>query len=917
MVLSRNFAWGEANCNERRAKIKSNCRAPAKDANPPTMKLLINLFPLLPGLLLISWIPSALQAGPPRFEAGLLSALSARSIGPANMGGRIVALAPVESDPKILYVATASGGLWKTVNNGTTWTPLFDHERAVSLGAVAVSASNPEIVWVGTGEANARNSVSWGDGVYQSVDGGETWRHRGLKGTAHIARIVIHPTNPEIVYVAALGRFWGPNPERGVYKTENGGRSWRLVAFLNEDTGFTDLVMDPADPNTLYAAAYQVRRDAFSGGNPQVQFGPHAGLFKTTDGGATWFKMRLGLQNRNLGRCGLALDSRDPHLLYAVIQTDQTDSRTSAGQAARTNSNKETGGVFYSTDRGENWTKVNDLCPRPFYYGQIRIDPYDPKRIYVLGPELHVSTDGGVTFRPDGASSIHADHHALWIDPRDRSHLILGGDGGLSFSYDSGTTWEHVQNLPIGQFYAIAVDRRKPYWVYGGLQDNGSWVGPSATHNHEGITTADWSRVLGMDGFYCQVEPTNPDTVYAEGQYGILQRLSLRTGTSVSIRPIPPAGARPYRFNWSAPLLLSPHSSQTLYFGGNHLFRSTDRGDHWEVISPDLTLGRPGPSPDMGHTLTTVAESPVRPGVLFVGSDDGRVHVSRDAGRHWTDVINRQPGVSATPCITRLECSHFASGTAYLSLDRHRQEDHRPYLLRTTDYGATWHSLAGDLPSEGPVHVIREDARNPDLLFVGTEFGLFVSLDAGQHWLPLMNGLPTVAIHDLVIHPRDRDLVIATHGRSLYIVDISPLEECKESVLSQPAHLFEIKPATLFLSHGSHGKQGEKSYAASNPPYGAVIYYYLREVQKQPVRLAILDSRGSTIADFTGTAESGLHRLVWGLRQGGVQGALVAPGEYIVRFTVLGKSWQKKFRVESEFPAEPERRAAQGQQQQP
>jgi photosystem II stability/assembly factor-like uncharacterized protein len=844
-------------------------------------------------------------------ETRLLDSLIARPIGPARMGGRIVDIAVIENRPKQMYVASASGGLWKTVNNGTTWTAVFDEQNTSSLGCVAVSGVNPDVVWVGTGEANPRNSVSWGDGVYQSTDGGKTWQHRGLSESAHIGRIVIHPNNPDLVYVAALGRLWGPNKERGLYKTLDGGQSWRQVKFIDENTGFIDLVMDLENPATLYAAAYEVRRDAFAGPNPKVQVGPGAGLYKSTDGGETWFRMTKGLPDRPLGRCGLAVSRTDSRIVYAVVQTDKTDTRALSGQEARRGGKTETGGVFRSTDKGETWTKLNDLCPRPFYYGKIRIDPSDDQRVYVLGISLHTSADGGRIFRSNGAPGVHPDHHALWIDPRDPSHLILGGDGGLSFSYDRGKTWELVHNLPIGQFYAVAVDWRKPYHVYGGLQDNGTWGGPSATYYADGIHADDWQLVLGGDGFSCQVDPRDPETVYAQGQYGGLQRVNVRTGVSSSIRPRPASEAPDYRFNWNAPLLLSPHNSTLLYYGGNYLFRSIDRGDHWDVISPDLSKGRPGSNASTGHTITTIAESPLQSGLLYVGTDDGRGHVRRGPGDAWTDVSDNIPDVPSGRWITRIECSHFAPGAAYLTIDRHRQDDRKPYVFRTSDYGATWEALgaspraAHKLP-EGPVYVVREDPRNQKLLFVGTEVGLFVSLDAGAGWYRLKNGLPSVAVHDLVIHPRDRDLVVATHGRSLFVMDIGPLEEMTPEVLSASAYLFDIKPAVLFHYGRSRGYQGAKLYTAPNPPYGATIHYYLKTAAREPVQITITDPPGHIIAKLKGTQEAGLHRVHWRLDHGerddepGPYGPLVAPGDYVVKLRVGRQVLAKTVRVEAD-----------------
>jgi photosystem II stability/assembly factor-like uncharacterized protein len=861
-------------------------------------------------------------AGPQHFDPRILDVLVARPLGPANVGGRIVDLAVVEKHPATLYVASASGGLWKTVNNGGTWTPLFDHEATVALGAVAVAPSNPDVVWVGTGEANARNSVSWGDGVYKSTDGGKTWKNMGLRDSAHVGRIVIHPHNPDVVYVAALGHVWAPNKERGLYRTSDGGRTWQQLNFLGEDTGFIDVLLDPADPETVYAAGYHVRRGPFSGPNPVEMCAPEAGLFKSGDGGRTWVRLAAGLPARPLGRCGLTVCRKDPHVLYAVVQTDRTvlNRETEWGQPAHAPGSVETGGVFRSEDRGESWTKVNDLCPRPFYFSQIRVDPADDKRLYVLGVNLHVSSDGGRTFRADGAEGIHADHHALWIDPNDSQHLVLGNDGGLYFSYDRGVTWEHVKNLPLAQFYAVAADLRRPYHVYGGLQDNGSWGGPGSNHNPDGITLADWTRVLGADGFYCQVDPADPDTVYAEAQYGGLTRVNVRTGEARAVVPKPPEGGAAYRFNWSAPLLLSPHNPRTLYFGGNHLFRSIGRGDTWQEVSPDLTRGTPGAGADYGHTITAVAESPLHVGLLYVGTDDGRVHVSRNGGAAWTDLSDRVPGLSpdrrtglptrpdgsgepSYGCVTRLECSHFAEGTAYLAVDRHRQDDRAPYLFRTTDYGTTWKALAGNLPSGGPVLVVREDLRNRNLLFAGTEFGLFASFNGGTSWHPLRAGLPTVAVHDLLIHPRDRDLVIATHGRGLYVLDIAPLEELTAAVLEEDAHLFDVKPAGLFQYHGSHGLTGARTYAAPNPPFGAVLTYYLREKAAPAPRLTVTDSVGNPVAVLRASDQPGLHRVVWDLRAtaaAGRTGAVVAPGDYAARLQIGDQTWSKKVHVEAE-----------------
>ncbi len=840
----------------------------------------------------------------------LVRNLSARPIGPATMGGRVVDVAVVESRPATFYVATASGGLWKTVNNGTTWKPVFEDQPTISIGDVAVAPSDPNIVWVGTGEANARNSVSWGDGVYKSIDGGQSWTHMGLRDSHHIGRVVIHPKDPNVVYVAALGHFWGPNRDRGLLKTTDGGKTWTNTKYLSDDCGFVDMAMDPDDPDTLYAAAYQVRRDGFSAGNPALQFGEHAGIYKTSDGGDTWVRLTKGLPTRPMGRIGLDIYRRNSKVVYAVIQTDKTAGQTVGGQPAKADSDPETGGVFRSDDHGETWTKVNSLCPRPFYYGQIRIDPSDDQRIYVLGVPLHVSSDGGKTFRADGAPRIHVDHHALWINPRDSEHLILGCDGGINLSYDRGATWEFLNNLPIGQFYAIGVDMRKPYWVYGGLQDNGSWGGPSATRNLAGISNFDWVKVNGADGFYCQVDPTDPKTVYAEGQYGNLARIDLGTGETRLIRPrglLPTVPA--LRWNWCSPVLISPHNPRTIYYGGNHLYRSLDRGDRWQVISPDLTRGAPG-------TITVIAESPVTPGLLWVGTDDGKIHVSRNGGNTWTDLSEKVPDVPQARTISRIECSFFDAATAYLTIDRHRNDDYRPYVFKTTDHGETWKPLAGNLPENGPVLVIRASKKNKDLLFVGTEFGPFISLDGGSHWEPLgkrlatdkkdgaPGRLPTVAVHDLVIHPRDDELVIATHGRSIYIMDIAPLLQVTPELLAAEAHLFDPKPAQVFRQQSPHGSLGPKPYFAPNPQFGATIWYHLRAKLETPVKITVTDPLGNLIQEMTGPQEPGLHAVNWGLRRRttgpGFRGSptLVAPGDYLVKLTAGATTVTKKIRVE-------------------
>jgi len=696
--------------------------------------------------------------------------ITARPVGPTKMGGRITAVAVVESQPATMFIGTAGGGVWKTTNGGKTWSPVFDHVPVASIGDVAIAPSDPNVVWVGSGEANARNSVLSGKGVYRSVDGGQNWHYAGLGGTAHIGRIRVHPYDPNTAYVAALGPLWGSSPDRGVFKTINGGLSWRKVCYIDADTGFIDLALDWRNPNVVYTCAYPVQRDAYSGGNPVRQTGPTGGIYRSLDAGLSWQRLSSGLPSGSIGRCGIDVGRQDPLLLYAVVQTDRTDDGLH-GQAAQPGGPPESGGIFYSHDGGNHWTKVNDLCPRPFYFGQIRIDPIDPQIIYVLGTSLYVSGDGGHDFHVLGDKQLHSDHHALWIDPQDRHHLMVAGDGGLSVSTDGGAEWQHIEDLPIGQFYGVAIDGRTPYRICGGMQDNGCWYGSSST-------TRDWTRLMGADGFRCATDARDPHFVYAESQFGRLARFDLRTRQATDIQPRRDSRGRD-RFNWNAPLLVSPHDGRTLYFGGQCLFRSSDRGEHWARLGRDLTRGHHDHTDRSAHTLTAIAESPLARGLLYVGSDDGRLHVSRDGGLHWTDISPNIPVLAQGGCISSLECSYFDETRAYITIDRHRLNDHEPYILTTSDYGMTWKPLTRGLPGDESALVIRADPRNPALLVAGTDLGLYQSVDSGSRWHRLGSGLPPAAVPDLVIEPRTGDMVIATHGRGLYVVNIAVLEQAR------------------------------------------------------------------------------------------------------------------------------------------
>ncbi|MGH9821952.1 MAG: WD40/YVTN/BNR-like repeat-containing protein, partial [Blastocatellia bacterium] len=662
------------------------------------------------------------------FDDILSKKLPWRSIGPAIMGGRIDDFAVVESNPSTIYVGAATGGIWKTTNNGTTWQPIFDNEGTGSIGDIAIAPSNPNIVWVGSGEANNRQSSSWGDGVYRSLDAGKTWQNMGLKDTRAIGRVVIDPHDPNVVYVAAGGHLWGPNSDRGVFKTSDGGKTWTKSLFIDEDAGVTDIAIDLQSPNTLYAAAYQRRRTAwgFNGG------GPHSGIYKTIDGGQTWTKLTEGLPTGNTGRIGLDIYRSNPNIVYAVIENEK-------------------GGVFRSEDQGATWKKMSGTDPRPCYYSQIRIDPNNDQRVWVCGAPMFVSEDGGKTFSTTLVSKIHTDFHALWIDPSNSNHVLAGCDGGIHFSYDRGHTWDHINTIPLGQLYEVSFDNQRPYSVYGGLQDNGSWTGPSGTLNTEGITNDDWVRTDGGDGFYSVVDPSDPSTVYVESQQGNVSRLELKAGQRRTIKPVPPSGEPEYRFDWNTPIVVSPHNNHVVYLAGNRVFRSTDRGDTWtrsddlskqidrdkiKIMDtlPDKNMLSRNDGQETYGQVVTLAESPMKEGLLYAGTDDGNVQVSRDSGKTWTNITANVPGLPANTYVSRVTPSRFSEGTAFVTFDGHRSDDYKPYIYMTTDYGKTWKSLRANLPDGVTCRVIREHPRNQNLLFLGTEFGAYVSFDHGSRW---------------------------------------------------------------------------------------------------------------------------------------------------------------------------------------
>lgn len=853
----------------------------------------------------------------------LFKSLQFRALGPAIMGGRIDDFAVVETDPHIIYAATASGGLWKTTNNGTTWEPLFDQQSHSSIGDVTVAPSNPEIVWAGSGEANNRQSSSWGNGIYKSTNGGKTWEHMGLKDSHHIGRIVIHPTKPDIVYVAATGHLWGPNKERGLYKTTDGGKTWTNTKFINEDTGFIDVALDPNEPDTLYAAAYQRRRTpfGFQGG------GPGSGLYKTTDGGATWKKLIEGLPVGDAGRIGLDIWRKDTKVIYLTYE-HATES-----------------GVYRSDDKGTTWRKLSSINPRPMYYSQLRLDPQNDQRVYLLGASWYVSDNGGRSFTPV-RQQVHGDYHALWINPTNPNHLISGSDGGIQFSYDKGKNWDYVNTIPLGQFYEVGFDFRQPYWVYGGLQDNGAWGAPSATLTQQGVTNDEWIRVGGGDGFYTLVDPHDPDTVYTESQNAGLLRLDRATGEAKFIKPQVPAQSAEspkFRFDWNAPLLISPHDSRTIYLGGNRLFISKNRGDDWtwtEDLTKNLDRNKltimgiiPKANVLSGHDgqesyghIVTLAESPLKPGILWIGTDDGNLQVSQDGGKTWANVTDNMPGVPANTYITRVIASHAQESRAYVAFDGHRNDDFKPYIFVTEDFGATWQLLTNGLPH--PANVIREHPRNPNLLFAGTEFGLWVSFNRGALWQQFKSNLPTVPIDDIAIHPRENDLILGTHGRSIWILDdLTPLEQMTETIAASDAFLFNTRPAIAWRIYSHKGSTGNKLYAAPNPPAGAVISYYLREKPTETVKLSISDAQGNLIRELTLPNDPGVQRAVWDLRYpspalsssasgeraqtpaqaaanpggfGLARGPRVLPGEYQIKLQIGAHQFTQTLRVEED-----------------
>jgi photosystem II stability/assembly factor-like uncharacterized protein len=895
------------------------------------------------------------------FSTATFNGLKLRLIGPAQISGRIVSIAVNPRNHAEFYVGVASGGVWKTVNGGTSFTPVFDGEGSYSIGYITLDPKDPNVVWVGSGENNSQRSVSYGDGVYKSEDGGKTWTNVGLKKSEHIGRIVVDPRDSKVVYVAAEGPLWSPGGDRGVYRTKDGGKTWEKILNVSENTGFSDLVQDQDNPDILYAAAYQRRRHVWT----LIDGGPESAIYKTSDGGATWNKLKNGLPTVDLGRIGLAISPSNPNVVYATVEAAE-----------------QKGGIFRSMNKGSSWERRNPFDSGAMYYAQINVDPKNADRIYVGSVFYKVSDDGGKTVRNLGEKNKHVDNHVIWIDPEDTNHYLIGCDGGLYESHDRGENWRWFENLPLGQFYRVSVDNATPFYnVYGGTQDNSTWGAPSRTKSVNGISNADWMFINGGDGFASQVDPTDPNIVYAEYQYGNIVRFDRRTGESVGIIPAEPKGGPPFRYNWDSPILISSHDHNRIYFAANVLFRSDDRGDDWQMISPDLTrqidrnklpvMGQVwGPdavaknqSTSFYGNIVSLTDSPKQDGIIYVGTDDGLVQVTTDGGKTWTK-HETFPGVPLNSYVSKLLASQHDVNTVYAAFENHKQGDFKPYLMRSSDSGKTWTSIVANLPENGYVHTVAEDPVNPKLLFVGTEFGLWFTIDGGAKWLQLKGGdFPVIAVHDLQIQKREGDLVVGTFGRSIYILDdysalrtITP-EQLNQDVLSYPAKNSLMYVQTRPVGGRNKGFMGETWFTGENPPYGTTFTYYLKdklktkkevrqdaekeatkankpinyptndelrtetEEQAPEVFFVVYDETGKPLRRVNATNAKGFQRVAWDLRYpastvnteagegdedfppAGNQGPLVMPGSYSVRMfkkvggTVSELAQPQKFEV--------------------
>ena len=886
-------------------------------------------------------------------NSGLVSGLKFRSIGPAFASGRISDFAVNPDNHKEFYVAVSSGNVWKTTNNGITFQPIFDNYDVYSTGCITMDPNNHNVLWLGTGENNHQRALAYGDGVYKSLDGGKTWKNMGLEASRQIGKILVDPRNSDVVYVAAEGSVWGPGGDRGLYKTTDGGETWNKVLEISENTGINDVVMDPRNPDVLYASSEQRRRHVHT----KIGGGPESGIHKSTDGGKTWKELKRGLPSGHVGGIGLAISPINPDVVYAIIEAAQ-----------------DNGGFFRSTDRGESWKKMSSHHSSGQYYNEIIADPQDVDKVYSMETVSKVTKDGGKTWERVGLKAKHVDDHAMWIDPNDPNHYMIGSDGGIYITYDDADNYRHVSNLPITQYYRVNVDNEEPFYnVYGGTQDNNSMGGPSQTLRSDGIPNSEWYVTLGGDGFWQAIDPENPDIVYSELQYGNVVRYDKQSGESVSIKPVPPKDSLSYKWNWNTPLILSPHNNKRLYMAANKVFRSNDRGNSWDIISPDLTakidrnnwpvMGKfwsvdavaKDVSTSLYGTIVSLDESPVQEDLLYAGTDDGLIQVTENAN-DWKK-ISEFPGVPEHTYVSDIYASRHDANVVYASFDNRKRDDFKPYLLKSTDKGQTWKSITNGLPENGTVHAIEQDFKNPNLIFAGTEFGIFFSNNGGEKWVQLKSGIPTIAVRDIAIQEREEDLVLATFGRGFYILDdYSPLRNINKEMTEKEAHMFGVPEAEMYVQKRGMYGQGSTYYTADNPTYGAVFTYYLKETPKTQEQLrhkkekelfkegkripqltwkeqhdeekevspylifTIYDEQGNVVRKMTKRPSQGIHRVAWDFRyenpypvrlrddkfdpfSNDRSGILAMPGKYKVAMSLYHNGEIKELTEPTEFSA--------------
>ena len=837
-----------------------------------------------------------------------------RAIGPANMGGRVTDIDGIPGDPSTFYVSGADGGIFKTTNGGVDFTPIFEGQRAYSIGALTVAPSDENVLWVGTGEGDPRNSVGYGWGVYRSVDGGENWKHLGLKETERIKRIVVDPTNPDVACVCALGKEWGANPERGVFRTTDAGKTWKKILYIDEDTGCADIAMEMNNPRIMYAGMWTFRRRPwrFDDG------GKNTALYRTMDGGDTWEKIMDGLPEKPMARPGVHIAQSEPNIIYLMTEFQGG------------------GTVFRSEDRGNNWKMMSDdpnVNFRPFYYSDVRVDPNNPNILFSISGRLSRSKDGGKTWERI-AQTVHGDHQSLWIDPMNSSRILDGSDGGYQISHDGGDSWEIINNVELSQFYQLFIDNKDPYNVYGGLQDNGTWVGPSNSLVQAGILKRHWKGLAYGDGYYAVPIPGSEHEVYANLQGGVVFHVDSRYGNVRNIHPYPKiigsAGDaiedHKYRFNWDSPIMISPHDPNTVYIGANVVFKSTDRGNSWEQISDDLTTNdkekqrtsggviyQDNTAAEFHCSILYLAESPVQKGVIWAGTDDGNIQITQDDGKTWTDVKDRIKGLPAFSWVSKIHASEHDAGTAFVTVDQHRMDDFRPYAFMTTDFGRTWSKISNGLPPDDYVKVVRQDPINPNLLYAGMEHGIFASWDKGQNWTKINNNLPNVSVRDLRIQARDGDLIVGTHGRGAWILDdIRPIQEMANTD-GKSLHLFPVRRATLWHYYWRIENLGDRHYTAKNPEFGASINYYLASGENVTTTVDIMDASGNVIRTLTdSTAKAGVNRIVWDLGYkeaekmvgatgggfwSGSMNPYVTPGTYTAKLKVNGEELETTIEV--------------------